>query len=120
MSREQWGHGYHKGVADALNAAQSKRWGIMLTDGGDCQCVFRVIKEYPDGVLLVEHWGYFDLMTFANCGYKASDEIDTESVAELTPGERKILYFHTFESMISKWIALEKERDKREHNRNRV
>lgn len=92
----------------------------MLTEDGDCQCVFRVMKEYQDGVLLVEHWGYIDMMIFANCGYKASDEIDAESVAELTPGESEILYFHAFESMMAKWIMLEKEGDKRERNRNRI
>ena len=114
MSRQQWGHGYHKGLEDAAKASSDKRWGMAFNGKGECVNCFRTLKAFPDGTLVIEQWSYFDMLMFYNSGSKAQEtdaEIDVDSVTEYNPDSKgeKVAFFHTFVSMMAEWARQQKE-----------
>lgn len=115
MSREQWGHGYHKGLVDAFNATSNKRWGITFDENGQYAECFRTIKEFPDGTYLAEHWNYFDMLTFCYAGWEPSEEIDQTALIEFKLPEDQIQFFYTFEAMRSQWILCQNPSYRRQH-----
>lgn len=115
MSRRQWGHGYHKGLEDATRASPEKHWGMAFDENGECVNCFRTLKVFQDGTLVIERWSYIDMLVCYHSGSNAQEtnaEIDVESVTEYKPDSNgeKVIFFHTFVSMIAEWARWQKQK----------
>lgn len=127
MSRQQWGHGYRKGLEDATKASLKKGWGIVLDKNGKNVWCFEVLDELPDKTLLIMKWNSLSMATHYNMGettgslyyavFKAGEgEVIISDVEEYKPNPQKeeTKLFFTFAAMMGEWVR----QQERMHGKN--
>lgn len=106
MSREQWGHGYYRGRAEAFMPEVLRTWALSYDAAGNLCLAGRVVQNFPENHVLLEVWGLPDLIAFVNHGFRPVVEIDMDSLQEVDLPPERSKYFASWDGFIK---AIENE-----------
>lgn len=109
MSREQWGHGYYQGKAEAFLPEVLRSWVISYDETGNVQNAGRIVRNFPENQVLLEEWGRMDLLVFLNMGWRPNEEIDENSLREVQLPPEQSKYFASWDGFIKELEMMEEK-----------
>lgn len=105
MSREQWGHGYYKGIEDEKNRVKKPKFIVRYDDDGVIGWIYQIIREFDNDVFLLEEWHLSDYSTVWSLGKLiAEDEHIAEDIDEYCVTDWKKKLFYSQEAVASEYI----------------
>lgn len=117
MSREQWGHGFHRGVDKGIELAQSEnpKYCVTFVENKHIECIY-IVQEIHGDIYILEAIPY---MWFICNGFAEPSKypIEPENVYETRLDElNNPKLFYKWESVVKAFIADEKLYRKQEQN----
>lgn len=119
MSREQWGHGFHRGVEKGVEIAQAEnpKYCVTFADDTHIECIY-IVQEIHGDIYVLEAINY---MWFVCNGLAepSKEPVEYENVYEVRLNELdNPKLFYKWESVQKAFMEDEKLWKKQERNQN--